>query len=354
MSNRYFQNIRSTGGCSSQKICILKVNQPESMQQDERVNILLTGGAGFIGSHILDALLEDSRVGTVRVLDNFSTGKRENIVHHQGHNRFELMEGDIRDYQTCRRAVAGMHLVCHQAALGSVPRSLKDPLLSHDVNVNGTLHILQSSVEEGIRRVVFAASSSTYGDSAVLPKVEDVIGKPLSPYAVTKYVNEIYAEVYARCYGLQFVGLRYFNVFGPRQDPDGPYAAVIPLFMRAAAENKPPVFHGDGSHSRDFTFVANAVEANLRSLFADENLKDGVSPVNQVYNVACGEQHSLRQLWENISQISGCRQEPIAGSPRLGDVKHSLANIDKICHLLGYVGGIKLQEGLQRAWKAFK
>lgn len=323
------------------------------MQKNEQVNILLTGGAGFIGSHILDALLKDERVGFVRVLDNFSTGKKENLEHHLGNDRFELVEGDIRNYQVCRNAVAGMHLVCHQAALGSVPRSLKDPLLSHDVNVNGTLHILQASVEVGVRRVVFAASSSTYGDSPVLPKVENVIGKPLSPYAVTKYVNEIYAEVYGRCYGLEFIGLRYFNVFGPRQDPNGPYAAVIPLFMRAASEEKAPVFHGDGTHSRDFTYVANAVEANLLSLFSEEGLIHGDSPVNQVYNVACGEQHSLRQLWGHISQISGCRQEAIEGAPRPGDVQHSLANIDKISHLLGYRGNIKLEEGLRLTWQAF-
>lgn len=320
------------------------------MTENKPVNILLTGGAGFIGSHILDRLLSDKRVGKVRVLDNFSTGKRENLAHVINHPDVELFEGDIRSLETCRQACREMHLICHQAALGSVPRSIKDPLTSHDVNVNGSLYLLQSAVEQGIKRIVFAASSSTYGDSPALPKKEDVIGKPLSPYAVTKYVNELYAGVYALVYGLEYIGLRYFNVFGPRQDPSGPYAAVIPLFMQAAREHRRPLIHGDGLTSRDFTYVDNAVDANLLALFTHETGFHGEPAVNQIYNVACGEQHSLNDLWKFICAVSGCTLDPEYGSPRQGDVRHSLADITKIKLSLGYRGDVLLPEGLHRLW----
>ena len=326
-----------------------KMNQnPETLHKT--VSVLLTGGAGFIGSHILEALLVDARVGMVRVLDNLSTGHKENISHLFSNPCLEFMEGDIRDVQTCREACEGIDLVCHQAALGSVPRSLRDPLTSHEVNVTGTLHVLQASVEKKVKRVVFAASSSTYGDSPVLPKVEDTIGKPLSPYAVTKFVNELYAEVYARVYGLEYIGLRYFNVFGPRQDPSGPYAAVIPLFLQAAMENKRPAINGDGAISRDFTYVANAVEANIKALFALVGDDANDSPVNQIYNVACGSETSLNTLWQTIKQISSCALEPMHGPARQGDVQHSLADISKIKEKLGYTGEIQLAEGLHKTW----
>lgn len=315
------------------------------------VSILLTGGAGFIGSHILEALVSDPRVDFVRVLDNLSTGKKANIAHLLDRANVEFIEGDIRELNTCRSAAEGMHLICHQAALGSVPRSIQDPITSHDVNVTGTLNVMQAAVEKKVQRIVFAASSSTYGDSPVLPKVEDNIGRPLSPYAVTKYVNELYADVYARVYGLEYIGLRYFNVFGPRQDPSGPYAAVIPLFLEAANQNKRPIINGDGSVSRDFTYVDNAVEANLLALFSHTGLPSSVErPVNQIYNVACGEQSSLNSLWQQIQEISGCNAAPQYGPQRPGDVLHSLADVTKIRKLLGYKGRVQLKQGLSNTW----
>ncbi|MBK8818703.1 MAG: NAD-dependent epimerase/dehydratase family protein, partial [Saprospiraceae bacterium] len=268
-------------------------------QIDKSPNILVTGGAGFIGSNLVGALLADDRVKKVRVLDNLATGFRKNLSEFEDHPKFEFLEGDIRNFETCLKACEGMDLVSHQAALGSVPRSIKDPLTTHEVNITGTLNIFQAALQQGVKRVVFAASSSTYGDSPGLPKVEDKIGKPLSPYAVTKYVNELYADVFARTDGIEYIGLRYFNVFGPKQDPNGAYAAVIPLFFKAALEKKAPNINGDGTNSRDFTFVDNAVEANILSLFTDSK-----EAVNQIYNVACGERTSLNQLWDMICEVA--------------------------------------------------
>lgn len=315
-------------------------------------NILLTGGAGFIGSHIADRLMADDRVGLVRVLDNLATGSKANIVHHLDNPKFEFVEGDIRDYETCLQACAGIDLICHQAALGSVPRSINDPLTSNAVNVTGTLHILTAAKETGIKRVVYAASSSTYGDHPGLPKVEDQIGKPLSPYAVTKLVNELYASVYASVYGLECIGLRYFNIFGPRQNPNGPYAAVIPLFAQTLISGQSPIINGDGSTSRDFTYVDNAVEANLLSLFTDNP-----EAVNQVYNIACGKQTSLLELFAGMSphltSPQGGGVEPVFGPERKGDVKHSLADISKAERLLGYKVCVGVEAGLQQTMDWF-
>ncbi len=309
--------------------------------------VLVTGGAGFIGSHLVAALLRDERVSAVRVLDNLATGHMRNIEPFLADDRFEFVEGDIRDFSLCERACEGVHLISHQAALGSVPRSIKDPLTSHNVNVTGTLHILQAAVRAGVTRFVFASSSSLYGDSEVLPKVEDKTGNPLSPYAATKSMNEMYAAVFARTYGLEYIGLRYFNVFGPNQDPEGPYAAVIPLFFKAAITGIPPVINGDGNHSRDFTYVDNAVEANILGLFTDST-SGGSNAVNQMYNVACGKQTTLNAMWDMISDIMGVHMNPEYGPERLGDIRHSLADVQKAVRLLGYTAKVDVREGLHR------
>lgn len=317
------------------------------MSSDKK-NILVTGGAGFIGSNLVARLLDDPSVGKVRVLDNFATGFMKNIEPFMSNPKFELMEGDIRDFDTCMKACEHIDLISHQAALGSVPRSIQDPMTTHEVNITGMLNILQAAVNSHINRVVFAASSSTYGDSQGLPKVEDKIGAPLSPYAVTKYVNELYASVYARTYNLEYIGLRYFNVYGPNQDPNGAYAAVIPLFFKAAIENKSPVINGDGTNSRDFTYVDNAVEANILSLFTENP-----NAVNQVYNIACGERTSLNELWASIQKVTHCSADAVHGPNRSGDIPHSLASIEKAGKLLGYTGKVKLEEGLMKAFKYY-
>ena len=311
------------------------------------MKILVTGGAGFIGSHITEKLLSLDKVSEVRVLDNLATGSLDNFTGFRNHPKFTFIEGDIRDFDTCLAVCEGVDRITHQAALGSVPRSINDPITSNNVNITGTLNIFTAAKEKGVKRIVYAASSSTYGDHPGLPKVEDQIGNPLSPYAVTKYVNELYAQVYARLYGLELIGLRYFNIFGPRQNPKGPYAAVIPLFVEALKQNKPPTINGDGSHSRDFTFVDNAVSANVLSLFTTSN-----EAVNQVYNIACGHQTSLLDLFTALRTQAGSTMEPVLGPERAGDVKHSLANIDKARQLLGYEPLVTVEEGLQKTWAA--
>lgn len=321
-------------------------------------NILVTGGAGFIGSNLVEALLKDERVGMVRVLDNLSTGFIKNIEQFFSNPNFEFLEGDICNYQTCIEACKTIDVIAHQAALGSVPRSIQDPLKTNMVNINGTLNIFQAAVQSKIKRVVFAASSSTYGDSVELPKVEDKIGRPLSPYAVTKYVNELYADVFARTYGLEYIGLRYFNIFGPKQDPNGAYAAVVPLFFKAALEGRGPTINGDGTNSRDFTYVENAVEANILSIFIAIDQVSGStdiqSPINQIYNIACGDQTDLNQLWGYIKELSACTADSLHGPNRKGDIPHSLADITKANKLLQYNGSVTIKEGLSKTISFYK
>ena len=313
------------------------------------MRILITGGAGFIGSNLVSALLQDDRVLLVRVLDNLATGSLTNINEFLPHKKFQFKEGDIRNYETCFQACTDIDLISHQAALGSVPRSINDPLTSNEVNVTGTLNIFNAAKENSCKRVVYAASSSTYGDHQGLPKVEEIIGNPLSPYAVTKYVNELYARVYAELYGMQIIGLRYFNIFGPKQNPDGPYAAVIPLFAEALLKNIAPTINGDGSHSRDFTYVDNAVEANILSLFTTNK-----EAINQVYNIACGQQISLLELFTILRKEAGSMLEPVYGPERTGDVKHSLADISKAKKHLGYNPATSVQEGLIKTFNWYK
>lgn len=313
------------------------------------MRVLITGGAGFIGSHLAEHLLQHPQVTAVRVLDNLATGLAKNIEHFLQNPRFEFFEGDICSYETCLRACEGMDLISHQAALGSVPRSVADPLTTNEVNITGTLHVFTAAKETGIKRVVYAASSSTYGDHPALPKQEDKIGNPLSPYAVTKAVNELYARVYGELFGVGLIGLRYFNIFGPRQRPDGPYAAVIPLFVNAVLNNDPPLINGDGEHSRDFTYVANAVQANSLALFTQNP-----AAVNQVYNIACGAQTSLNQLFEALKEIAGSDLAPKYGPERKGDVKHSLADVSKAATILGYTPSVTVRQGLEATFEWYR
>ncbi|WP_091426850.1 SDR family oxidoreductase [Formosa sp. Hel1_31_208] len=312
-----------------------------------QLSFLVTGGGGFIGSNIVEYLLKyDAK--KVRVLDDFSNGHRENLTEFHNHPAFELIVGDIRDLQTCKAAMDGIDYVSHQAALGSVPRSINDPATTNAVNISGFLNMMIALKDTPtVKRMVYAASSSTYGDSKVLPKVEDEIGKPLSPYAVTKYVNELYADVFGTTYDTDVIGFRYFNVFGPKQSPDGAYAAVIPLFMQALVDNASPQINGDGEQTRDFTFVDNAVQANIRGFFASEKAK------NQVFNVACGERISVNYLWNALKESANSKVEAVHGPPRQGDVRDSLADISKAQKLLGYEPQFTVKEGLRITWDAF-
>lgn len=313
-----------------------------------KFNFLVTGGAGFIGSNIVEYLLKYG-VKKVRVLDNLSNGYYENISEFESEPNFEFQEGDIRNLEDCEKAVEGIDIVLHQAALGSVPRSIDDPITSNDVNVSGFLNMLVACKNsDSVKRFVYAASSSTYGDSPSLPKIEDIIGKPLSPYAVTKYVNELYADVFAKTYGIEIIGLRYFNVFGPKQSPQGAYAAVIPLFMQALKDGNPPTINGDGEQTRDFTFVENAVQANIKAAFAEKEA------TNEVYNVAYGERISLNILWESLQKASNTQLKANFGPPRIGDVRDSLAKIDKAKTRIGYQPKFSVQEGLKITWDYFK
>ncbi|PHQ30585.1 SDR family oxidoreductase [Leeuwenhoekiella nanhaiensis] len=309
------------------------------------MRILVTGGAGFIGSHLIDRMLNLG--AQVKCLDNFSTGKHENLLSFKNHPNFELLEGDIRDFEVCKEAVKGCDSVSHQAALGSVPRSLNDPISSHAVNVSGFLNILEASRLENVKHFVYAASSATYGDADALPKIESEIGEPLSPYAATKLFNEIYAGVYFKNYGFNTIGLRYFNVFGPRQDPDGSYAAVIPKFISSLMVGESPVINGDGSFSRDYTYIENVVQANLLALTATKK-----HTLNEIYNIAYGEQTTLIELVREIKErLLNYNQkvseiEPVFGPERRGDVPHSLASITKARNLLGYDPAYDLKTGL--------
>lgn len=311
-------------------------------------NVLVTGGAGFIGSNLVKHLLNDKRVDRVRVFDNLSTGFMKNIEEFMSNPRFDFFKGDIRDFDTCMRACEGMDLITHQAALGSVPRSINDPLTTNDVNITGTLNVFYAAVKSGIDRVIFAASSSTYGDSVGMPKVEHKIGNPLSPYATTKLVNEIYAKVFSDTYKFKFIGLRYFNIFGPNQSPKGAYAAVIPLFMKAALDKEQSTINGDGSFSRDFTYVDNAVQANLKALFTDNE-----DALNNIYNIAVGDRTSLNDLHTFINDVADNDLSAIYGPERPGDVPHSLADISKAKRLLGYSPEVTVKEGINRTYKWF-
>jgi UDP-N-acetylglucosamine 4-epimerase len=324
----------------------LLYNKKYHNQNISNINFLITGGAGFIGSNIVEYLLKYN-AGKVRVLDNLSNGYFENIENFIGFNNFEFINGDIREYNTCQKAIKNIDYVIHQAALGSVPRSIKDPLTTNEVNISGFLNMLNATVEEKtVKRFVYAASSSTYGDSKILPKVENIIGNPLSPYAVTKYVNELYAEVFSRTYNIQLVGLRYFNVFGFKQNPNNPYAAVIPLFIKSAINGNAPIIFGDGETSRDFTFVENVVQANIKSLFSDINNK------SEIYNVACGKRTTLNELWEIICREFNVEyKKPTYLSERNGDIKHSLANIEKVKKELGYIVEVDISEGIAKLSK---
>ncbi|NVO32602.1 SDR family oxidoreductase [Hymenobacter lapidiphilus] len=314
----------------------------------DNLAFLVTGGAGFIGSNLVEYLLKYG-AKEVRVLDNFSNGFRKNVALFAESPALRVVEGDIRDRQTCIDACKGIDVVLHQAALGSVPRSINDPITSNDVNVGGFVNMLVGAKEAGVKRFVYAASSSTYGDHQALPKVEDRIGKPLSPYAVTKYANELYADVFGKTYGMEIIGLRYFNIFGPRQDPNGAYAAVIPLFIDAVLEGRPPRMNGDGGQTRDFTFVENCVQANIKAALVDSK-----EAVNQVYNVAVADRTSLNDLFNILKQEAGSDIVPEYGPDRAGDIRDSLADISKAKNLLGYEPKVRIQEGLQKTLDWFK
>ncbi len=312
-------------------------------------SFLITGGAGFIGSNMVELLL-NLGAKHVRVLDNLSNGYYSNIEGFVGLPNFEFVEGDIRDLETCKKAVDGMDYISHQAALGSVPRSVEDPITSNDVNIGGHLNMLVAAKESpALKRMVYAASSSSFGDSKELPKVEGNEGKPLSPYAVTKWVNELYGDVFSRVYGLHTVGLRYFNIFGPKQNPNNPYAAVIPLFMKAAIEGTSPKINGDGTNSRDFTFVENALQANIKAMLDTEGLEK-----HEVVNIAVGDRTDLVELWDAIATAAGTDVKPTFGPPRAGDIPHSLASIEKAKKLFGYDPQFRLRDGIKITFDWFK
>jgi UDP-N-acetylglucosamine/UDP-N-acetylgalactosamine 4-epimerase len=311
------------------------------------VKFLVTGGSGFIGSHIVDYLLAHGAF--VRVLDNLSNGYFENISHNIANPNFEFIEGDIRDYSVCENAVREIQYISHQAALGSVPRSIENPILTNEVNIGGFLNMLTAAKNsKSLVKFIYAASSSTYGDSMILPKVEGNEGKPLSPYAVTKAVNETYGDVFSKVYGFHTIGLRYFNIFGPRQNPDNPYAAVIPIFCSAFINNKKPTINGDGETSRDFTFVENAVQANIKAM-----LSLGLEN-HEVFNVACGDQVSLNEMIDELNTLSSTQIEANYGPERKGDVKHSKASIEKIGNSLGYKPTVTFSNGLRTVFEWYK
>lgn len=327
---------------------MLESNYKYHTKDLSQYQFLITGGAGFIGSNIVNYLLKNN-AKHVRVLDNLSNGYKANVESFLNLPNFEFIEGDIRDLETCKQAMIDIDYVSHQAALGSVPRSINDPITSNNVNVSGFLNMLVALKEsKTVKRMVYAASSSTYGDSKTLPKVEDIIGKPLSPYAVTKYVNELYADVFGKTYNTDVVGLRYFNVFGPKQSPNGAYAAVIPLFMEAVNKNKAATINGDGEQTRDFTYVDNAVQANVKSFFASDKAK------NEVFNIACSERISVNKLWNIINVSAKKNIKAKFGPTRAGDVKDSLADISKAKELLDYHPQFSVKEGLKLTWDYFK
>ena len=311
-------------------------------------SFLITGGAGFIGSNIVKYLIKYG-AKKVRVLDNLSNGYYANIEEFENNPTFEFIKGDIRDLETCKSAMLDIDYVSHQAALGSVPRSINDPITTDKVNSGGFLNMLTALKEsKTVKRMVYAASSSTYGDSKTLPKVENNIGKPLSPYAVTKLVNELYADVFAKTYGTDTIGFRYFNIFGPKQSPNGAYAAVIPLFMQAILDKKAPTINGDGEQTRDFTYVENAVQANIKGMFANKEAG------NEVYNIACGDRVSLNTLWKSLQNVSGISLKPSFGPDRQGDVRDSLADISKATNAFDYKPLFDINKGINVTFDWFK
>ena len=306
---------------------------------EKNTKFLVTGGAGFIGSNLVEAIL---KLGCkVRVLDNFSTGKRENIVEFLDNENFELVEGDIRNLENCQKACEGIDYVLHQAAWGSVPRSLEFPVLYNDINVKGHLNVMQAARENNVKKFVYASSSSVYGDSPLLPKKEEKIGRVLSPYALTKKLNEEYADLYFRIYGLKTIGLRYFNVFGKKQDPNGFYAAVIPKFMRQLLSNEAPQINGDGETSRDFTYVENVIQANLKACLASDEAS------GQAFNIAYGGRETLNNLYDKLSKLLCKNIKPVYGNERAGDIKHSNADISKAKDLLDYNPEYSMDRGLE-------
>jgi UDP-N-acetylglucosamine 4-epimerase len=317
----------------------LMYNIPYHTADLSKLSILVTGGAGFIGSNIVEYLMKYG-TGKVRVLDNLSNGNYKNIAKYETDSRFEFIEGDIANIGTCLQACKGIDMITHQAALGSVPRSIADPARSNAANVTGFLNMLIAAKDSNIKRVVFASSSSVYGDHPALPKFEDVIGSPLSPYAVTKLTNELYAKVFGSTYGMEIIGLRYFNIFGPKQDPNNPYAAVIPIFVSKTINKEVVFIDGDGEQSRDFTFIENAVQANVKAL-----LTMNTEAVNQIYNIAVGEKFSVNYLYNKIQEILKAEHKPTYREARKGDVKNSLADISKARTLLDYDPKFKFEEG---------
>jgi len=314
--------------------------RPYHIRDISKTSFLITGGAGFIGSNLVNYLLKYG-AAKVRVLDNLSTGSLKNLEEFSSNPAFEFIEGDIRDLETCKRSCNGIDYVSHQAALGSVPRSIYDPVHTNQVNIDGFLNMLLAVKDGQVKRMVYAASSSTYGDSKELPKKEEQIGNPLSPYAVTKLVNELYADVFRKTYGTDTIGLRYFNVFGPKQDPEGAYAAVIPLFIRSVLTGRPPLINGDGNQTRDFTFIENVIQANVKAL-----LFPGPLP-HTVYNVACAEQITLNQLWEMLKTLGNTDPGQMYGPSRTGDIHDSLADISRIKTDLGYEPFFPVSEGIK-------
>ncbi|OFY83965.1 MAG: Vi polysaccharide biosynthesis protein VipB/TviC [Bacteroidetes bacterium RIFCSPLOWO2_12_FULL_35_15] len=316
-------------------------NKPFHTIDISNLTFLVTGGAGFIGSNIVEYLLK-YKAKKVIVLDNLATGFEENIQDYFSLPNFQFIKGDICNIDDCRKASVGVDYVFHQAALGSVPRSIQNPIATHNVNATGFINVLIAARDAKVKRVVYASSSSVYGDSKILPKVEDQIGKQLSPYAVSKMTNELYGEIFAKTYNMEIIGLRYFNIFGPRQNPKGEYAAAIPLFINALRNNQAPAINGDGEQTRDFTFVANAVQANVKAMFAEN-----VNTEGNVFNIAVGERVSLNQLIEILRKLIGTKIQQTYRAERSGDVRDSLADISKAQNILNYQPQIKIEEGLK-------
>ncbi|MEQ8908484.1 MAG: SDR family oxidoreductase [Vicingaceae bacterium] len=313
-----------------------------------KYNFLIAGGGGFIGSNLVAYLLQHG-AKKVKVLDNFANSDRGNSEEFFKHDNYELIQGDITHYEDCLKATEGIDFVSHQAALGSVPRSLKMPRATNEANVSGFVNMCTAARENGVKRMVYASSSSVYGDSQKMPKIEAEIGKPLSPYAVSKLTNELYGKVFFDNYGQELIGLRYFNVFGPRQSPKGAYAAVIPLFIQALKKEQSPFINGDGKQTRDFTFVENAVQANIKALFTEKN-----EALGEVFNVAVGERFSLVELFDFLNEIIGVDVAAVHREERAGDIRDSLANIDKGRELLGYDPQVRFKEGLEKTVEWFK